>query len=63
MDPKREYRMKDDPFYNLSRTASANDCTGLTPSAVGDEQQAEAYASLYAVHRLKPAEIDDESKP
>mgnify|MGYP006970898453 CR=1 FL=1 len=58
MDPKREFRIKDDPFYNLSRIASANECTGLTPNAVEDDQQAESYASLYAVHRQKPTHFE-----
>ena len=42
-------------FYDAEHVASATECTGLSPAAVQDDAQAEAYAGLYAVHPQKPA--------
>jgi len=46
----RRFSMKDDPFYNLGRCASAHECTGLAPSAIRDEFEAECISSLAAIH-------------
>ncbi len=40
-----------DPFYTLQTTASATECTGLVPSAIENEAEAEAYGELYAIHK------------
>lgn len=42
-------------FYDVEHVASATECTGLSPAAVQDDAQAEAYADLYAMHPQKPA--------
>ena len=38
------------PFYDLSKVASATECTGLMPALPQDEEEDENYASLYATH-------------
>lgn len=43
-----------DDFDEIEFVASSSECTGLTPSAVLDEDEADAYAQLYAVHKQKP---------
>lgn len=45
---------KPDPFYNIENIASATECTGLMPAQVENEEEAENYAELYAVHPVKP---------
>jgi hypothetical protein len=47
-------RRKQDPFYELSRVASATECTGLMPSLPQSEEEDENYASLYATHDQPP---------
>ena len=45
----------EDPFYELTRVASATECTGLMPSLPQSEEEDENYASLYATHDQPPA--------
>ena len=47
-------RRKQDPFYDLTRVASATECTGLMPSLPQSEEEDENYASLYATHDQPP---------
>lgn len=51
-EPKLDDRK--DPFYDIERVASTTECTGLTPTAVLDDEEAKSYEQLYAVHRQKP---------
>jgi hypothetical protein len=53
MAPKRKFHASDDPFYNLDQAVSATEATGLMPAAPRNEDQAEASAALYAVHKPK----------
>ena len=46
---KDRFRMAEDPFYNPEQVVSATECTGLIPAAA-EEEQAEEYAELYAIH-------------
>lgn len=39
-----------DPFYNIQKVGSFNECTGLMPTLPEDEASDEALASLYAIH-------------
>ena len=48
----------DAAFESPEVVASATECTGLSPAAVLDEQEAGAYAQLYSVHRQKPVTYD-----
>ena len=48
----RKRRMN--PFYELSKVASATECTGLMPSLPQGEEEDENYAELYATHDQKP---------
>ena len=48
-------KRKRDPFYELSRVASATECTGLMPSLPQNEDEDESYASLYATHDQPPS--------
>ena len=47
------------PFSMPEFVASATECTGLSPSAVLSEQEADEYAQLYSVHRQRPSDVDD----
>lgn len=48
-----------DSYDYLSNSSSANDCTGLIPSAPQSENELQAYQSLY---RYSPPEIEPKSK-
>jgi len=39
------------PCYDIEKTASATEMTGLIPFALEHEYQAEAYEALYPLHR------------
>lgn len=41
------------PIMDVEDLSSATECTGLTPSAVMSQSEAEDYAHLYAIHRQK----------
>lgn len=41
------------PFYDVEDLASATECTGLIPSGLQTEAEAENYAQLYAIHSQK----------
>lgn len=47
---KRSGRKRRDPFYDMLKVASANECTGLMPSLPQNADEDENYASLYATH-------------
>jgi len=51
MQEKASSRITEDSFYANRTLSSATDCTGLIPSAVLDEDEAQAYGELYAIHR------------
>ena len=36
----------DDKFYDIAKTVSTNDCTGLQPTPPKDEDAADSYADL-----------------
>ena len=50
--------------YNISDTqdyleaASANDCTGLIPTGITEEEELEAYEAIY---RFSPAQLEKDS--
>lgn len=46
----------EEPSYDLEKVASTTECTGLIPSAVKDEEEAEAYGELYPIHRQIPSD-------
>ncbi|MCL1965506.1 MAG: hypothetical protein FWF69_10705 [Firmicutes bacterium] len=45
-----------EPLYDAENIASFTECTGLMPAPVQDEDAAEAYADLYAIHKPKVGE-------
>ena len=45
---------KQDPFYDVETTCSATEYTGMIPSAVEDDAQADAYNTLSNVPRPAP---------
>ena len=64
--PKEEKRRKfseesSDPFYDVMKTASTTECTGLVPSGILDESESEAYGELYAIHPPKAPEDGEEN--
>ena len=42
--------MTEGTFWLRQTTASATECTGLTPSAVLDDDESLNYGALYAIH-------------
>ena len=48
-------KRKRDPFYDLSKVASATECTGLIASLPQSDEEDENYASLYATHDYPPS--------
>lgn len=51
-----------DTFYDTVKISSATECTGLAPAAVINQDQAEEYGEMYAIHAPKVTEIG-EDKP
>jgi hypothetical protein len=49
-----------DPFYDVMKTASTTECTGLVPSGILDESESEAYGELYSIHPPKAPEDGEE---
>ncbi len=59
--PEPTIKLKDDAsFLEDSTVASANECTGLMPSAPATEDEAEEYQDLYAVPA--PPQWQDDGK-
>jgi hypothetical protein len=54
MPPKPKKR--DEPHYDLENVASITECTGLIPSALKDEEEADAYGDLYSIHKQIPSD-------
>lgn len=54
MPPKPKNRVE--PSYDLEKVASTTECTGLIPSALKDEEEADAYGDLYSIHKQIPSE-------
>ncbi len=54
MPPKP--KKQDEPFYDLENVASITECTGLIPSALKDEEEADAYGDLYSIHKQIPSD-------
>ena len=48
-----KFNESEDPFYNISKVSSTNECTGLVPAGIVDEEESEAYGELYAIHPPK----------
>ncbi|HEY8424184.1 MAG TPA: hypothetical protein VIL23_05470 [Clostridia bacterium] len=44
---------RDDTFYDINTIASMSECTGLIPSAIESEEEAEHYGELYSIHKNK----------
>ncbi|HEY8390872.1 MAG TPA: hypothetical protein VIL26_08020 [Clostridia bacterium] len=42
---------KDDITYDVNNLASMSDCTGLIPSGIETDEQADAYEELYGIHQ------------
>ena len=63
--PENERRKPSDPLeWDVEMLASATECTGLVPSAIHTLEEAEDYASLYAIHEQKTAwKAEADGKP
>ena len=44
---------REDTFYDINSLASMSECTGLIPSGIESEEEAESYGELYAIHKNK----------
>lgn len=58
-DPKKQKKNDlADPFgYNYLKVSSAQDCTGLIPTAVAKEEEIENYVALYPFLPIPPTEL------
>jgi len=60
MNPKKKFSLDAErterAYRSRKNVASATDCTGLTPSAVMDEEESLAYAEMYGIHPPLPEE-------
>lgn len=54
MPPKP--KKQEEPRYDLENVASITECTGLIPSALMDEEEADAYRDLYSIHKQVPTD-------
>jgi len=45
------------PVSDIHKVAASTECTGLIPSAVESEEEAENYQQLYGIHKQRPAEV------
>ncbi len=46
----------EEPSYDLEKVASTTECTGLIPSALRDEEEADSYGDLYSIHKQIPTD-------
>ncbi|HEY8419503.1 MAG TPA: hypothetical protein VIL03_03625 [Clostridia bacterium] len=44
---------REDTFYDINNLASMSECTGLIPSGIESEEEAENYGKLYGIHKNK----------
>lgn len=44
-----------DPFFDISKAASATECTGLMPAMTQTDAQSEALAQIEAIHKFPGA--------
>ena len=51
---KDAYQVDPDQMEEFVSVSSSTDCTGLIPSMVMNESEAEAYDQLYDIHQPKP---------
>ena len=65
MERNRIRRNPSDPaVWDVEQLASATECTGLVPAAIQTPEEAENYASLYAIHQQKTAwKREENGKP
>lgn len=54
---KNNEKLKNPPARDLNDLASSNDCTGLTPSAVKSEIEAESYDDMMPIPKPKPSKL------
>lgn len=63
-NPPSEEKLLEDTFLGTDNVSSATECTGLIPSAPGDESEAEAYTKIYEIPKpenRKPNDLQKES--
>ena len=51
-----------DTCYDVEEVAASRECAGLIPLAAKDEEEAESYGELYAIHTPKPDVVDEKSR-
>ncbi len=49
----REEDFNEDTFFETQGVVSANECTGLIPSAPENDEEEKSYRELYSVHIKK----------
>jgi len=59
---RKSVRDPSDPLvWEQENLASATECTGLVPSAIQTDEEAEDYAGLYAIHLQKTSWTREEN--
>lgn len=58
--PRKDRKPVLEPLYDIERIASSTECTGIAPAPILDQDAAETYASLYAIHTPL---VDEDAKP
>ena len=46
----KKSKKRDDPFFNIRKVGSANECTGLMPALPRNHEENQSEAALYAIH-------------
>lgn len=60
---KKEEKDFEERYYNINNSiASANEYTGLIPSAVESEQESESYCDEFKIHEQEKVEFNEKGK-
>lgn len=57
IDPKKDNQI-DIYLPDINSVVSSTECTGLTPSAIMNEDEAESYTDIYKIHMANLARDD-----
>lgn len=60
--PRKDRRPVQEPWYDIEQTVSSTECTGIAPAPAADDMEASSYAALYAIHRPKVAEENEDQE-
>lgn len=61
MKPDNKEKDFEECYYNKNSIASANEFTGLIPSSVENETEAESYCEEFGIHEQEKVNFTEES--